>query len=328
MLSNKSWPHWKKPTAIVQLPYSLSLVSLQSWPPIRLELNWFSLCLFSVCCVCVPASLQNLFLTQQCLNQELTLDLLEKYRNPEKLKTCLVTEDDEMEVSHDLTCNYRNSKWYLFIMDNSTLLYKHYIYYIGSNLTVDVKSRHTNWWSGLCPLSLFLFHIVSCCWFQVVVPGSLKRIQSINKHNRAERTNSDISCKKRCSLTHLWLLFDGIIRYFHDAEKTFTLVHVLESAVLSHLIRYSMWVTRVFNSVHIIFMVYIYYIYIIFIYFSVSLNMFHIPETGWPICFILIFLNLLYDNNGGDGNTSSFCCLLLKFLHSDSNVNVKNNCCA
>uniref|UniRef100_A0A7N8X043 non-specific serine/threonine protein kinase n=1 Tax=Mastacembelus armatus TaxID=205130 RepID=A0A7N8X043_9TELE len=38
------------------------------------------------------------FLTQQCLNQDLTLDLLEKYRHPEKLKHCLVTEDDEMEV--------------------------------------------------------------------------------------------------------------------------------------------------------------------------------------------------------------------------------------
>ncbi|XP_051254535.1 mitogen-activated protein kinase kinase kinase kinase 5 [Dicentrarchus labrax] len=71
--------------------------------------------------------LSHMFLTQQCLNQELTLDLLEKYRNPEKLKTCLVTEDDEMEV---------------------------------------------------------------------VVPGSLKRIQSINKHNQAERTNSDISLEQ------------------------------------------------------------------------------------------------------------------------------------
>ncbi|KAM9358811.1 mitogen-activated protein kinase kinase kinase kinase 5 [Symphorus nematophorus] len=71
--------------------------------------------------------LSNVFLTQQCLNQELTLDLLEKYRNPEKVKTCLVTEDDEMEV---------------------------------------------------------------------VVPGSLKRIQSINKHNRAERTSSDISLEQ------------------------------------------------------------------------------------------------------------------------------------
>lgn len=39
-----------------------------------------------------------MFLTQQCLNQELTLDLLEKFRHPEKLKSSLVTEDDEMEV--------------------------------------------------------------------------------------------------------------------------------------------------------------------------------------------------------------------------------------
>ncbi|AWO98563.1 putative mitogen-activated protein kinase kinase kinase kinase 5-like [Scophthalmus maximus] len=68
--------------------------------------------------------LSNGFLTQQCLNQELTLDLLEKFHHPEKLKNCLATEDEEMEVA---------------------------------------------------------------------VPGSLRRIQSINKHNQAERTNSDIS---------------------------------------------------------------------------------------------------------------------------------------
>ncbi|KAM3615732.1 uncharacterized protein V6R79_007004 [Siganus canaliculatus] len=71
--------------------------------------------------------LAHLFLTQQSLTQELTLDLLEKYRNPEKLKSCLAAEDDDMEV---------------------------------------------------------------------VLPGSLKRIQSINKHNRAERTNSDISLEQ------------------------------------------------------------------------------------------------------------------------------------
>uniref|UniRef100_A0AAQ5Y303 Mitogen-activated protein kinase kinase kinase kinase 1 n=1 Tax=Amphiprion ocellaris TaxID=80972 RepID=A0AAQ5Y303_AMPOC len=46
--------------------------------------------------------LSHMFLTQQCLNQELTLDLLEKYRHPEKLKTCL-TEDEEMEVRLYLT---------------------------------------------------------------------------------------------------------------------------------------------------------------------------------------------------------------------------------
>ncbi|XP_030008853.1 mitogen-activated protein kinase kinase kinase kinase 5 isoform X4 [Sphaeramia orbicularis] len=71
--------------------------------------------------------LSHMFVTQQGLNQELTLDLLEKFRHPEKLKTCLVMDDEEMEV---------------------------------------------------------------------VPPGSLKRIQSINKHNRAERTNSDISLEQ------------------------------------------------------------------------------------------------------------------------------------
>uniref|UniRef100_A0A665TX93 Mitogen-activated protein kinase kinase kinase kinase 5-like n=1 Tax=Echeneis naucrates TaxID=173247 RepID=A0A665TX93_ECHNA len=34
--------------------------------------------------------LSNTFLTQECLNQDLTLDLLEKFHNPEKLKTCMV----------------------------------------------------------------------------------------------------------------------------------------------------------------------------------------------------------------------------------------------
>ncbi|XP_007552530.1 PREDICTED: mitogen-activated protein kinase kinase kinase kinase 1 isoform X1 [Poecilia mexicana] len=68
--------------------------------------------------------LSHPFLTQQCLNQELTLDLLDKFKNPEKHKSCVSTEDDDMEVAP---------------------------------------------------------------------PASLRRIQSINKHNRAERTNSDIS---------------------------------------------------------------------------------------------------------------------------------------
>ncbi|XP_062241643.1 mitogen-activated protein kinase kinase kinase kinase 5-like isoform X1 [Platichthys flesus] len=71
--------------------------------------------------------LQNAFLTQQGLRQELTLDLLEKFHHPEKLKRCLVTDDEEMEVA---------------------------------------------------------------------APGSLRRIQSINKHNKAERTNSDMSLEQ------------------------------------------------------------------------------------------------------------------------------------
>ena len=53
-----------------------------------------------------------MFLTQQCLNQELTLDLLEKFRHPEKLKTSLVSDDDEMEVLTRflLTPNYDKLK--------------------------------------------------------------------------------------------------------------------------------------------------------------------------------------------------------------------------
>lgn len=46
----------------------------------------------------LSSSLQHLYLTQQGLSQELTLDLLEKYRHPEKMKTCLVAEDEDMEV--------------------------------------------------------------------------------------------------------------------------------------------------------------------------------------------------------------------------------------
>uniref|UniRef100_A0A674ML28 Mitogen-activated protein kinase kinase kinase kinase n=1 Tax=Takifugu rubripes TaxID=31033 RepID=A0A674ML28_TAKRU len=46
--------------------------------------------------------LGHVFLTQQCLNRELTLDLLEKFHNPEKIRTCLVTDDDDMEVSQCL----------------------------------------------------------------------------------------------------------------------------------------------------------------------------------------------------------------------------------
>lgn len=70
----------------------------------RTNLYWLSLSLsLSILCfLCLlSSSVQHMFLTQQCLNQELTLDLLEKFRNPEKLKSCLMTEDEEMEVGHD-----------------------------------------------------------------------------------------------------------------------------------------------------------------------------------------------------------------------------------
>uniref|UniRef100_UPI003AAEC9AB mitogen-activated protein kinase kinase kinase kinase 1 n=1 Tax=Centroberyx gerrardi TaxID=166262 RepID=UPI003AAEC9AB len=70
--------------------------------------------------------LSQSFVTQSGLTQELTLDLLEKLRHPEKLKGP-VSEEEEMEVA---------------------------------------------------------------------VPGSLRRIQSINRHNQAERTNSDISLEQ------------------------------------------------------------------------------------------------------------------------------------
>uniref|UniRef100_A0A8C7YV53 non-specific serine/threonine protein kinase n=1 Tax=Oryzias sinensis TaxID=183150 RepID=A0A8C7YV53_9TELE len=42
--------------------------------------------------------LSHMFLTQQGLSQEVTLKLLETYRNPEKLKACVQTDDDDMEV--------------------------------------------------------------------------------------------------------------------------------------------------------------------------------------------------------------------------------------
>ncbi|KAI2656537.1 Mitogen-activated protein kinase kinase kinase kinase 5 [Labeo rohita] len=71
--------------------------------------------------------LTHLFVTQPSLRQELTLELLDKLRHPEKLKDCLHTDDDDLEV---------------------------------------------------------------------IVPHSLRRIHSINRHNRAERTNSDISLEQ------------------------------------------------------------------------------------------------------------------------------------
>ncbi|XP_028856243.1 mitogen-activated protein kinase kinase kinase kinase 5 isoform X2 [Denticeps clupeoides] len=71
--------------------------------------------------------LTNPFVTQTCLRQDLTLDLLEKLKHPEKLKESLVGEEDDMEIN---------------------------------------------------------------------VPSSLRRIHSINRHNQAERSNSDISLQQ------------------------------------------------------------------------------------------------------------------------------------
>ncbi|XP_076137959.1 mitogen-activated protein kinase kinase kinase kinase 5 [Alosa pseudoharengus] len=71
--------------------------------------------------------LTHQFVIQPGLRQELTLDLLEKLQHPEKLKDCLLTEEEDMEIH---------------------------------------------------------------------VPSSLRRIHSINRHNQAERTNSDISLQQ------------------------------------------------------------------------------------------------------------------------------------
>ncbi|KAL2095563.1 hypothetical protein ACEWY4_007711 [Coilia grayii] len=71
--------------------------------------------------------LTHQFVAQPGLKQELTLDLLEKLQHPEKLKDCLLTEEEDMEIN---------------------------------------------------------------------VPNSLRRIHSINRHNQAERTNSDISLQQ------------------------------------------------------------------------------------------------------------------------------------
>ncbi|XP_026878750.2 mitogen-activated protein kinase kinase kinase kinase 5-like isoform X1 [Electrophorus electricus] len=68
--------------------------------------------------------LTHLFVTQPCLRQELTLELLEKLRHPEKLKECIQPDDEDTEM---------------------------------------------------------------------LAPNSLRRIHSINRHNQAERTNSDVS---------------------------------------------------------------------------------------------------------------------------------------
>uniref|UniRef100_A0A8C7TPN1 non-specific serine/threonine protein kinase n=1 Tax=Oncorhynchus mykiss TaxID=8022 RepID=A0A8C7TPN1_ONCMY len=42
--------------------------------------------------------LTHLFLTQPCLRQDLILDLLEKLRHPEKLKPCLPSEEEDVEL--------------------------------------------------------------------------------------------------------------------------------------------------------------------------------------------------------------------------------------
>ncbi|CAL8352431.1 unnamed protein product [Lota lota] len=65
--------------------------------------------------------LLHMFVSQQGLRQQLTLELLDKLRNPEKLKSCISSEEEDMEVA---------------------------------------------------------------------VPGHLRRIQSINRHNQAERSDS------------------------------------------------------------------------------------------------------------------------------------------
>uniref|UniRef100_A0A4W5R191 Mitogen-activated protein kinase kinase kinase kinase 1 n=1 Tax=Hucho hucho TaxID=62062 RepID=A0A4W5R191_9TELE len=58
-----------------------------------------SLCLSLSFSVSLPLSvLQHLFLTQPCLRQDLILDLLEKLRHPEKLKPCLPSEEEDVEV--------------------------------------------------------------------------------------------------------------------------------------------------------------------------------------------------------------------------------------
>uniref|UniRef100_A0A8C1KEM4 Mitogen-activated protein kinase kinase kinase kinase 1 n=1 Tax=Cyprinus carpio TaxID=7962 RepID=A0A8C1KEM4_CYPCA len=61
--------------------------------------------------------LMHLFVTQPSLRQELTLELLDKLRHPEKLKDCLHTDDDDLEVSmhththtHTHTCGKNKSQ--------------------------------------------------------------------------------------------------------------------------------------------------------------------------------------------------------------------------
>ena len=39
-----------------------------------------------------------MFVTQQGLRQQLTMELLDRLRNPEKLRSCVSSEEDDMEV--------------------------------------------------------------------------------------------------------------------------------------------------------------------------------------------------------------------------------------
>ncbi|XP_023667916.1 mitogen-activated protein kinase kinase kinase kinase 5 [Paramormyrops kingsleyae] len=91
--------------------------------------------------------LTNSFLSQTCLNQSLTLDLLEKHRHPERLKDCLQAEEEDMEV---------------------------------------------------------------------IIPGSLRRIRSTNRHSKAERTNSDSSWQQQPDRKCL----DGTVQHKRDAMST------------------------------------------------------------------------------------------------------------
>lgn len=90
----------KRPSAAKML--SVSTVHCCFIMSLRVE---YHILLMKACISSVCVSLQNVFLTQPGLTQELTLDLLEKFRNPEKLKTNLVTEDEEMEVDLPVASN-------------------------------------------------------------------------------------------------------------------------------------------------------------------------------------------------------------------------------
>lgn len=75
----------------------------------------------------------------------------------------------------------------------------------------------------------------------MIVPGSLRRIQSINKHNRAGRTNSDISCKKT-NIFHFEIFYvpkyslPGIISSLVNKE---THVHIYNSQEVHCWVRYT-----------------------------------------------------------------------------------------
>uniref|UniRef100_A0AAZ3R8Y1 non-specific serine/threonine protein kinase n=1 Tax=Oncorhynchus tshawytscha TaxID=74940 RepID=A0AAZ3R8Y1_ONCTS len=107
--------------------------------------------------------LTHLFLTQPCLRQDLILDLLEKLRHPEKLKPCLPSEEEDVEVRASHTLYFENTLLAMWrhgwqrrgegpdILQEITDPKKTYRL-VGSDRIVVMETRQCEDHSGLCNL--------------------------------------------------------------------------------------------------------------------------------------------------------------------------------